>query len=64
MKVSGIRRLQKEDFPQEYHELIDKLGEALNSFNDQVYYAFNKGITMDDNLNCITTTVRVRVNAL
>lgn len=49
-KVTNLKRLSKDDFPTESHELVDKLAFALNPFLEQVASAFNKNIDFD-NLN-------------
>jgi len=50
MKVTNIKRLNKDDFDKEYHSLIDRLSFALTPFMEQVTSAFNKNIDFD-NLN-------------
>lgn len=39
-EVNNIKPLSKEDFPEEYHELIDRLAFSLNPFMRQVVNAF------------------------
>lgn len=57
-KISNVKRLIKEDFPQKDQELIDKLAYTLNPFLDQVTAAFNKGINIDNlSREIITATV-------
>ncbi len=48
MKINNLKRLIKEDFPEEYQELVDKLGFALNPMLEQVSNAFNKNINFDN----------------
>lgn len=43
-RVPDLKRITKEDFPQEYHGLIDRLGFVLNSHMEQVRNLFNKSI--------------------
>lgn len=64
MKISGFKRLIKEDFPAEQQPLVEKLGTVFNLFQEQVYYAFNNNITIDENLNAQSVVIRVAVNAL
>ncbi len=46
--VKNLKRIIKEDFPEEYQELIDKLAFAINPFLEQVSDAFNKKINNDN----------------
>lgn len=63
MKISGFKRLVKEDFPADQQPLIEKLGTVFNLFQEQVYYAFNNNITIDENLNAQSVVYRVTVDA-
>lgn len=47
-KINNIKRIIKEDFPEDQQELIDKLSYSLNPFMEQVSNAFNKGINNDN----------------
>ena len=59
MKISGFKRLIKEDFPAEQQALVEKLGTVFNLFQEQVYYAFNNNITIDENLNAQSVVIRI-----
>lgn len=50
MKVTNIKRLNKDDFDKEYQSLVDRLSFSLTPFMEQVVSAFNKNIDFD-NLN-------------
>jgi len=50
MKVTNIKRLNKDDFAKEDQALVDRLSFALTPFMEQVVNAFNKNIDFD-NLN-------------
>jgi hypothetical protein len=63
MKISGFKRLIKEDFPADQQPLIEKLATVFNLFQEQVYYAFNNNITIDENLNAQSVVYRVKVDA-
>jgi len=59
-KLSGFKRVIKEEFKEEYQELIDKLGYSVNSFAEEVINAFNGNINEDnilDKSKTITTTL-------
>lgn len=62
-KITGFKRLVKEDFPSDEQPLIEKLATVFNLFQEQVFYAFNNGITLSENLNAQTSTIRVTVDA-
>jgi hypothetical protein len=47
-RLSNLKRIIKEDFPDEYQELIDKLAYSLNPFLEQISEAFNKNINNDN----------------
>lgn len=63
MKISGFKRLIKEDFPADQQPLVEKLGTVFNLFQEQVYYAFNNNITIDENLNAQSVQYKVTVNS-
>lgn len=62
-KISGFRRLVKEDFDKDDQPLIEKLASVFNLFQEQVYYAFNNGIDISNNLNAQTTTIKITVDS-
>lgn len=64
MKISGFKRIVKEDFDKEDQPLIEKLATVFNLFQEQVYYAFNNGITLTENVMAQTVTFRVQVNSV
>lgn len=64
MKISGFKRLIKEDFPAEQQPLVEKLGTVFNLFQEQVYYAFNNNITIDENLNAQSIVIRMTVDSV
>lgn len=47
-KLPDFKRIAKEDFPQEYHDLIDKIAFPLNSHMEQVRNLFNKNIDFNN----------------
>lgn len=62
-KISGFKRIVKEDFDKEDQPLIEKLATVFNLFQEQVYYAFNKGITISENISAQTNTIRLKVDS-
>lgn len=51
MKLEGLKRIVKEDFAADEQNLISKLGFLVNSAFENIFTAFNKNITITDNLN-------------
>lgn len=56
-KLSIIKRILKEDYPKEYGDLVEKLGFVLNPFLNSVADAFNKSLSINDNLNATDTEI-------
>lgn len=50
MKLQGFKRIVKENFPEEYRELVDILGNSINSLAEDILNATNKNLSVDDNL--------------
>lgn len=52
-KLSAIKRVIVEDFPQKYEDLTGPLFTIVNNFFEQVSSLFNKGLTFSDNFQAI-----------
>lgn len=63
MKLQSVKRIIKESLPSQYHDLVGVVGYSFNTFAEDVINAFNKKITVDDNLNMEYKTIEVNVNA-
>lgn len=63
MKIENFRRLIKEDVDQQYRPLVEKIGYILNPFAEQIVQAFNKNLSIDDNLNWSKKTITVTVDS-
>lgn len=63
MKINSVKRLNKEDFPDEDQELIEKLSYSVNPFFEQIYSAFTNGLTFKDNFYGQAVTLTTKVNA-
>lgn len=48
MKVTNLKRIMVEEFPEEDRETVKKLAFALNPFLEQLVSAFNKNIDFDN----------------
>lgn len=62
MKLSSFKRLDRQDFDQQYQDLIDKLGFVLNNDIQGIYSALNGGLSLADNLLCTIKDVPVVVD--
>lgn len=64
MKLSGFKRLNKEDVSEQFRPLMDRLGYSINNFADEVINAFNsKGISLQDNTNTDYKQIDVTVDS-
>ena len=64
MKISGFKRLVKEDFNAADQPLVEKLATVFNLFQEQLYYAFNNNISITENLLAQTVTLRTKVDSV
>lgn len=62
MKIQSFKRIVKENFPEKSRDIADAIGGSVNVFAEEVLNAFNKKITVDDNLNMEYKEVDVTVN--
>jgi len=62
MKVTNIKRINKDDFDKDSRELVDRLSFALNPFLEQVVNVLNKNIDFD-NLNQEIINLETQVNS-
>ncbi len=58
-KISNLKKIVNEDFPQENRTLTTKLAFIINPFFDSIVNALNKNLTFNDNLNAQDTTITV-----
>lgn len=65
-KLSGFKRLNKEDVAEEDRSLIDAIGFSVNNFAQEVLNAFNKRLTIKDNLaqDIVYITLTVGANGV
>lgn len=50
-RLQNFKRIIKENLPKESQALADTIGYSVNSFAEEVTNAFNKNISVDDNLS-------------
>ena len=60
--IDNTRRIIREDYDAEYHDLIDRLGFVLNTFMEQTVQQVNGNLD-ETNLKADIVTVKMTVNA-
>ena len=63
MKVDINKTLDKKNYPEEYHDLIDRLSGMLNNNFINISNAFNNNITFKDNVRGDQKDIQLKVNA-
>lgn len=63
MKLQGLKRIERNDFPSEYKSIIERIGYSFNSFAEEVIDAFNNGRISIENMNRSIITFKVEVNS-
>ena len=61
MRLPNFRRLIKSDYSKEYELLIEKLSFSINNGVEVLYQAFNKAISLKDNIACTLKDIDVEV---
>lgn len=61
-KIQAPKRIRVEDFKSEEQDLVSKIGQSINTFQDAVYSAFQNGINFD-NLARQLSTITVQTDA-
>lgn len=63
MNVSFLRRLIKEDFPQQYKDLVGKIGYVINPAMEQLSLVLKNNITWTDNMAAQVINIAVTVDS-
>jgi hypothetical protein len=63
MVTSFLRRLVKEDFPQQYKELVGKIGYVINPAMEQISTALHNNLTFKDNIACKVASINITVDS-
>lgn len=63
MKLSTFKRLDKQDFDEQFKDLIDKLGFVLNNDIQSLYDALNGKLSLTDNFLCTIKEVPIVVDS-
>jgi HAMP domain-containing protein len=59
MKFPGFRRLQEQDFPRKYNDLIGSLFLLLNAFMESVTQILNKRLNFSDNFEAMDINLEI-----
>lgn len=62
MKLSSFKRLDKQNFDDQFKDLIDKLGFVLNNDIQGIYDALNGKLSLGDNILCTIKDVPIVVD--
>lgn len=62
-KIKTLPRLIAEDFDQQNQELISKIAFVTNPAFEQIVQAFNKNLTVEDNLNMQVKDLEITVDS-
>lgn len=63
MKLPNIKRIDKQNFPQQEPDFIDKLGFTLNNDMETLFNVLNRNASLKDNLFCTVKDVQVILDA-
>jgi hypothetical protein len=63
MKLPSFKRLNKSDYQEDFKNLVDTLGNSLNTGIDSLYQLANKNVSIVDNIACSVRDVVVTVNS-
>lgn len=63
MKLPALRQLIKEDFPQQFKQVIGQIGQVVNPALQNISLALNNNLTFADNISCDVITIPVTVDA-
>jgi hypothetical protein len=63
MKLPSFRRILKTDYAEEYRGLIETLSYSINGGIEVIYQAFNKAISLRENIACTVRDIDVIVDS-
>lgn len=63
IKIQPFKRINIEDYPSQYQELISSLGSSVNLFTDEVYNALQNSLSIEDNLDQSKQSITVTVSS-
>lgn len=59
MKLPNIKRIDKQNFPEQEPDFIDKLGFTLNNDMETLFNVLNRNASLKDNIFCTVKDVQV-----
>lgn len=62
-KLSGYRRIVKNDYPDEYKSLVEQLSVSINNGFDTLYNAINGKLNFYDNISSTIAEIRIAVDS-
>jgi len=63
MKLPGFKRLNKQDYAQEFKDLVDRLSVSLNIGLEVLYTLGNNNISLTDNIFCTIKDITIIVDS-
>lgn len=63
MKIPSFKRIIKQDYDEEYRNLIDKLASSLNIGIETLYNLANNRISLTDNIAAVRKSFQIQVDA-
>jgi hypothetical protein len=63
MQMSFIKKLIKEDFSQQFQDMIGKIAFVVNPAFQNIQSILNNGITLEDNVNCVIKSLTLSVDS-
>ena len=63
MKLPSFRRIVKSDYDEENESLIETLSFTLNASMESLFSAFNRSISLKDNVACTVKNITVAVDS-
>lgn len=63
MKLPSFKRLQKQDYPEESRDLVDRLSNSLNIGIETLYTLANNRISLGDNIACVVKSFEIKVDS-
>src|SRR5580704_12067178 len=62
MQLPALKRLIKEDFPQQYKQLVGQIGQVVNPALENISLALNNNLTFAQNLTCKVINIPITVD--
>lgn len=63
MIIEKFKRILRTDYEQEFQNMIDRLSGSLNNTIENILQAFNKSISLNENIQCTVKIITLVVDA-